>query len=103
VSTVLFRMMGLIVRVRRSACSRGRYTVGKIRRRLAEQLLRMWRCLCLRSRIFDVPGLGHGDAARRVSILKFLSYMREELTIVLATASSDAVLPQIMRKLDAWG
>ena len=38
-----------------------------------------------------------------LNILKFLSYLREELTIVLATASSDAVLPQIMRKLTAMG
>lgn len=29
--------------------------------------------------------------------------MREELTIVLATASSDAVLPQIMKKLERVG
>jgi len=38
-----------------------------------------------------------------LSIFRFLAYMREELTIVLATASSDAVLPQIMRKLTAMG
>jgi aerobic C4-dicarboxylate transport protein len=38
-----------------------------------------------------------------LNILKFLSYLREELTIVLATASSDAVLPQIMRKLERMG
>ena len=38
-----------------------------------------------------------------LNILKFLSYLREELTIVLATASSDAVLPQIMRKLVRLG
>jgi aerobic C4-dicarboxylate transport protein len=38
-----------------------------------------------------------------LSILRFLSYFREELTIVLATASSDAVLPQIMRKLERMG
>jgi Na+/H+-dicarboxylate symporter len=40
---------------------------------------------------------------RRLNILKFLSDMREKLTIVLATASSDAVLPQIMRKLERMG
>jgi aerobic C4-dicarboxylate transport protein len=34
-----------------------------------------------------------------LNIVKFLNYLREELTIVLATTSSDAVLPQIMRKL----
>jgi aerobic C4-dicarboxylate transport protein len=38
-----------------------------------------------------------------LNILKFLNYFREELTIVLATASSDAVLPQIMRKLERMG
>ena len=37
------------------------------------------------------------------SIFKFLRYLREELMIVLGTASSDAVLPQIMRKLEGMG
>jgi len=38
-----------------------------------------------------------------LDIFKFLAYFREELTIVLATASSDAVLPQVMRKLVRMG
>jgi aerobic C4-dicarboxylate transport protein len=38
-----------------------------------------------------------------LNILKFLAYLREELTIVFATASSDAVLPQIMHKLEVMG
>ena len=37
------------------------------------------------------------------SIFKFLGYLREELMIVLGTASSDSVLPQIMRKLEHMG
>ncbi len=37
------------------------------------------------------------------SILKLLAYLREELMIVLATASSDSVLPQVMRKLERLG
>ena len=37
------------------------------------------------------------------SIVKFLKYIREELLIVLGTASSDAVLPQLMRKLKGLG
>ena len=37
------------------------------------------------------------------SIFKFLAYLREELMVVLGTASSDSVLPQIMRKLEALG
>jgi aerobic C4-dicarboxylate transport protein len=38
-----------------------------------------------------------------LNILQFLSNFREELTIVLATSSSNAVLPQIMRKLELMG
>ena len=41
--------------------------------------------------------------ATGLNIFRFLAYFREELTIVLATASSDAVLPQIMRKLERMG
>jgi aerobic C4-dicarboxylate transport protein len=37
------------------------------------------------------------------SVFKLIRYLREELSIVLGTASSDAVLPQIMRKLEWMG
>jgi aerobic C4-dicarboxylate transport protein len=37
------------------------------------------------------------------SIIKFLRYIREELMIVMGTASSDSVLPQLMRKLEGLG
>jgi len=37
------------------------------------------------------------------SIFKLVKYLREELMVVLATSSSDAVLPQIMRKLEYMG
>jgi aerobic C4-dicarboxylate transport protein len=38
-----------------------------------------------------------------LSLFKLIRYLREELSIVLGTASSDAVLPQIMRKLEWMG
>src|SRR6202035_1924595 len=56
--------------------------------------------------LFKVMGLLVRVSMLRVlglNIFKFLAYLREELTIVLATASSDAVLPQIMRKLERMG
>jgi aerobic C4-dicarboxylate transport protein len=37
------------------------------------------------------------------SVFKLIRYLREELSIVLGTASSDAVLPQVMRKLEWMG
>ncbi len=37
------------------------------------------------------------------SVLKLIRYLREELMVVLGTASSDSVLPQVMRKLEKLG
>jgi aerobic C4-dicarboxylate transport protein len=39
----------------------------------------------------------------RISIFKFLSYIREELLIVLGTSSSEAALPSLMEKLEFMG
>jgi aerobic C4-dicarboxylate transport protein len=37
------------------------------------------------------------------SIIRFLSYIREEIVVVLATASSEPVLPSLMAKLEKLG
>ena len=105
VSKVLFRAMGLIVRLAplgvlgAVAYTVGEYGVGSLRQ-LASLVVVFWAAVAL----FVLVVLG---AVMRVftglNILQFLSYFREELTIVLATASSDAVLPQIMRKLELMG
>ncbi|EIV93854.1 C4-dicarboxylate transporter DctA [Frankia sp. QA3] len=47
--------------------------------------------------------LGAIAAAIGVNILRLLRYIREELLIVLGTSSSEPVLPQLMRKLEALG
>jgi aerobic C4-dicarboxylate transport protein len=39
----------------------------------------------------------------KISILKFLRYVREELLIVLGTSSSEAALPSLMEKLERMG
>jgi aerobic C4-dicarboxylate transport protein len=39
----------------------------------------------------------------RVSILKLLKYIREELLVVLGTSSSEAALPSLMEKLERMG
>jgi hypothetical protein len=53
--------------------------------------------------IFVLRVLGTMMALAGLNIFKFLGYLREEVSIVLATASSDAVLPQIMRKPERLG
>ena len=105
VSKVLFKIMGLIVRVAplgvlgAVAYTVGKYGVGSLKQ-LVSLVFIFYVCVIL----FVLVVLG---AVLRfvtgLNILKFLGYFREELTIVLATASSDAVLPQIMRKLERMG
>jgi aerobic C4-dicarboxylate transport protein len=104
VSTVLFKAMGLIVRVAplgvlgAVAYTVGRYGVGSLK-----QLISLVVLFYASVAIFVLVILGGVMRLAGLNILRFLGYLREELTIVLATASSDAVLPQIMRKLERMG
>jgi aerobic C4-dicarboxylate transport protein len=104
VSTVLFRAMGLIVRVAplgvlgAVAYTVGRYGVGSLK-----QLASLVALFYVSIAVFVFVVLGVVMRLAGLSIFRFLAYLREELTIVLATASSDAVLPQIMRKLEWMG
>ncbi len=104
IATVLFKAMGLIVRVAplgvlgAVAYTVGKYGVGSLR-----QLLSLVLLFYVSVAVFVLGVLGLVMRAAGLNILKFLAYLREELTIVLGTASSDAVLPQIMRKLERLG
>src|SRR6202012_2563576 len=79
------------------------YTVGQYGVGSLKQLVSLVALYYVALAIFVLGILGGVMAFAGINILKFLGYLREELTIVLATASSDAVLPQIMRKLEAMG
>ena len=105
VSKVLFKIMGLIVRVAplgvlgAVAYTVGKYGVGSLKQ-LVSLVFIFYACVIL----FVLVVLGSVlRVVAGLNIFKFLNYFREELTIVLATASSDAVLPQIMRKLERMG
>ncbi len=104
VATVLFKAMGLIVRIAPlGVLGAVSYTVGKYGVGSLKQLVSLVALFYASVAIFVVVILGTVLRMAGLNIFKFLSYLREELTIVLATASSDAVLPQIMRKLEALG
>src|SRR6202007_3324558 len=104
ISTVLFRAMGLIVRVAPlGVLGAVAYTVGKYGVGSLKQLLSLVVLFYVSVTVFVLGVLGGVMALAGLNIIKFLNYLREELTIVLATASSDAVLPQIMRKLERLG
>ncbi|MBB5223937.1 aerobic C4-dicarboxylate transport protein [Amaricoccus macauensis] len=101
---VLFKIISFIVRLAplgvfgAIAYTVGKYGVGSL------QQLGMLVVLYYVTVIFFVfVILGVIMRLAGFSILKFLRYLREELLIVLGTASSDSVLPQIMRKLEHMG
>jgi aerobic C4-dicarboxylate transport protein len=104
VSMVLFKAMGLIVRLAPlGVLGAVAYTVGKYGVGSLKQLLSLVVIFYISVAFFVLVVLGTVMRITGLNILKFLKYLREELTIVLATASSDAVLPQIMRKLERMG
>jgi aerobic C4-dicarboxylate transport protein len=101
---VLFKAMGLIVRVAPlGVLGAVAYTVGKYGAHSLEQLFSLVVVFYAAIVVFILVVLGAVLGLAGLNILKFLAYFRAELTIVLATASSDAVLPQIMRKLERLG
>jgi aerobic C4-dicarboxylate transport protein len=103
-SKVLFRAMGLIVRTAPlGVLGAVGFTVGKYGIGSLQQLVSLVLLFYVAVALFVVVALGFVMRLAGLSLFKFLRYLREELMIVLATASSDAVLPQIMRKLEAMG
>src|SRR5712672_4020050 len=89
VSTVLFRAMGLIVRLAPlGVLGAVAYTVGKYGVGSLKQLISLVALFYVSLAVFVLGVLGSVMALVGLNIFKFLGYLREELTIVLATASS---------------
>ncbi len=104
VTEVLFKIIGFIVRLApigvfgAIAYTVGRYGIGSLQQ-LGYLVVLYYASVVIF--VFGILGLIMRLAG--FSIFKFLGYLREELMIVLGTASSDSVLPQIMRKLEHMG
>jgi aerobic C4-dicarboxylate transport protein len=103
-SHVLFKIMGIIIKLAplgvlgAIAFTVGKYGVGSLKQ--LGMLVVLFYAAVL---IFVFVVLGAIMRLSGFSIVKLLKYLREELTIVFATTSSDSVLPQIMSKLKRMG
>ncbi|MGF6481343.1 C4-dicarboxylate transporter DctA [Paraburkholderia sp. JPY419] len=103
-SQVFFRVMGFIIKLAplgvlgAIAFMTGTYGVESLKQ--LGMLVLVFYASCV---VFVVLVLGAVMRLAGFSIFKLIRYLREELSIVLGTASSDAVLPQIMRKLEWMG
>jgi aerobic C4-dicarboxylate transport protein len=103
-SLVLFKIMGIIIKLAplgvlgAIAFTVGQYGIGSLR-----QLGMLVALYFAAVAIFVFGVLGLIMRLSGFSLVKLLRYLREELTVVFATTSSDAVLPQIMAKLRYMG
>ncbi|MCW3478979.1 C4-dicarboxylate transporter DctA [Neisseriaceae bacterium JH1-16] len=101
---VFFKLIGLIVRLApigvfgSIAFTTAKYGISSLQH--LGGLVLMFYLTCA---VFVLGVLGTIMKLAGLNIVQFLRYLREELSIVAGTASSDAVLPQVMRKLEHLG
>jgi aerobic C4-dicarboxylate transport protein len=79
------------------------FTIGKYGVAALMPLAALVGVFVVTAAVFILIVLGTIAALSGFSIFRFLSYIREELLIVLGTSSSESVLPQIMEKLERLG
>jgi len=100
----LFKIMGIIIKLAplgvlgAIAFTVGKYGIGSLK-----QLGMLVGLFYVAVLFFVFVVLGLVMRMSGFSLIKLLRYLREELTIVFATTSSDSVLPQVMAKLRNMG
>lgn len=79
------------------------FTVGKFGIGTLQQLATLIGAYYLTTLLFVFIVLGSIAKVAGVSLWKLIKYLKEEMFIVLGTASTESVLPQLMQKLEAMG
>lgn len=103
-SEVFFKMMGLIIRLAPlGVLGSVAYTTAKFGLSSFAQLGYLVLLFYVTCIAFVILLLGSILRMTGLNIFKFLNYFKAELSIVLGTASSDSVLPQVMQKLKKLG
>jgi aerobic C4-dicarboxylate transport protein len=79
------------------------FTVGKFGIGALQQLALLIGCYYATTLLFVFVVLGSMARLAGVSLWKLIKYLKEEMFIVLGTASTESVLPQLMLKLERLG
>lgn len=79
------------------------FTIGKYGLAALLPLGKLMLCVYITMFLFIIFVLGTVLKYYKISIWKFLRYLRSELLIVLGTSSSEAALPALMNKLEKMG
>jgi aerobic C4-dicarboxylate transport protein len=100
----LFGIVGFIMRLAPlAALGAMAFTIGKYGLVTLNSFAKLIGCVYLTSFVFVVVVLGGIARMNRISLWKFLRFIKDEILIVFATASTEAVLPQMMAKLEQLG
>ncbi len=104
VSKALMRMIGMIIRLAPIAVfSAMSFTVAKCGIESLKNVAQLLACVYFTCIFFVIVCLGGLLRLNGLSIWKLLKYLRDELFIVFAGASSEPVLPRLMAKLELIG
>ncbi len=104
IGKVFFAIIRIVVRAAPvGAFGAMAYTIGKYGLAALIKLGTLVACVYLTSAVFIAVVLGLIAWAVGFSLWRFLFYIRDELFIVLGASSSEAVLPQLMDKLERLG
>ncbi|MCY0857532.1 dicarboxylate/amino acid:cation symporter [Cupriavidus sp. D39] len=104
VSKVFFHIVHVITRVAPlGAFGAMAFTIGKYGLGSLVPLLKLIGTFYFTAIVFVVVVLGTVARLTGFNIFRFISYIKEELLIVLGTSSSEAALPHLMEKLEKLG
>lgn len=104
IAHVFFRIVHVITRVAPiGAFGAMAFTIGKYGVVSLVPLLKLIGTFYLTAIIFVVVVLGIIARLTGFSIFRFVSYIKEELLIVLGTSSSESALPHLMEKMEKLG
>ncbi|MFC5478940.1 dicarboxylate/amino acid:cation symporter [Massilia suwonensis] len=103
-SHVIFGVVNIVMKVAPiGAFGAMAFTIGKYGLASLIPLAKLMGSFYLTCGLFVVVVLGTIAKLTGFSIFKFISYIKEELLIVLGTSSSESALPALMRKLEKLG
>ncbi len=104
VAAGVFGVVGIVMRLAPlGAFGAMAYTIGRYGVGTLASLAKLMASFYLTALLFVFVVLGLVLRLLGLSIVALLSYLREELAIVLGTSSSESALPRLMAKLEALG
>jgi aerobic C4-dicarboxylate transport protein len=104
VGHVFFRVVGYLMNLAPlGAFGAIAFTVGQFGLGTLADLAKLMACFYATSAIFVLLVLGGISAWAGAPILALIRYLKDELFIVLATSSSESVLPRMIERLEAAG